>query len=711
MTNLRPPRPAAASRGSSRRQGSGALLTALAAALANHASAQTLPPPIAQAPASASSSAPAPALRNLPEVRVTADPLAGDELRSTRPTSVMQAADIERNMDPSLGGTLAQQPGVQSSAFGTAAGRPVIRSHDGARVRVTQNGLDTMDVSSLSPDHAIAADPLSAERIEILRGPATLFYGGGAVGGLVNVVTRTIPTERLDSLTGHALLSVDSASRGHSEAVALRAGAGGLNWSASVFERAGRDYRIPGQIVAGDPESRARRLPNSFARGDGFSGGVSWVGDRVTLGVAHSALSNHYGIPSEDGVAIRLDQHRTEALALFDQPLPGITRVRATLADGHYRHDEVEASGEIGTAFRSNGREARIEVTHVAIAGLRGVLGIQSRERNLSASGEEAYIPTAHERSDALFYVAERSVGPARLEFGWRTERTRLRPDAGSGLADRRFSLDSLSVGASLPLAPGYTLAANLSSSQRAPVIEELYANGPHAATGTFEIGDGQLQRERSLNLDLSLRRTGGPLRWKIGAYANRFRNYVYGRGTDENGDSVADRVSAENEIENSAADPGAGEFTRLVYTQGRARFTGLEAEMSYRFAGTPYAVRLFGDMARGRIEGQGNVPRLAPSRVGFSADVESGPWSGFLSVLAVSGQRRVAVLETTTPGYTRVDAEIAYRMSGASSRSVTVFLQGRNLLNETIRVHTSYIKDLVPQPGRTVMAGVRARF
>ncbi|MBP8307006.1 MAG: TonB-dependent receptor [Burkholderiaceae bacterium] len=701
MTDPRPQCPTTAPWGPPCRRAPGArvagLTAGLAAILAANASAQTTPA--------------APALRSLPEVRVTADPLAGDELRSTRPIGVLQAADIERNLDTSLGGTLAQQPGVQSSGFGTAAGRPVIRSQDGARVRVTQNGLDTMDVSTLSPDHAIAADPLAAERIEILRGPATLFYGGGAVGGLVNVVTRTIPTERLESLTGHALLSVDSASRGHSEAVALRAGAGGLNWSASVFERAGRDYRIPGQIVASDPESRARRLPNSFARGDGYSGGVSWIGDRVTLGVAHSALSNHYGIPSEDGVAIRLEQHRTEALALLERPLPGIARLRATLADGRYRHDEVEPGGDIGTAFRSSGREARVEATHDALAGVRGVLGLQSRQRSLSASGEEAYIPNASERSDALFYVAERSFGPARLELGWRTERTRLRPDSGTGLADRRFSLDSLSLGASLPVAPGYTLAANLSSSQRAPVIEELYANGPHAATGTFEIGDASLQRERSLNLDVSLRRSGSPLRWKIGVYANRFRNYVFGRGTDDNGDGVADRVSADNVLENSADDPGAGEFTRLVYAQARARFTGLEAEISYRFTGTPYTVRMFGDTARGRIDGQGNVPRLAPARVGFSADAESGPWSGFVSVLAVSGQRRIAVLETTTAGYTRVDAEVAYRLSDSPSRTVTVFLQGRNLLNETIRPHTSYVKDLVPQPGRTVMAGVRARF
>lgn len=683
------------------------LLTPLVALWAGTLCAQTAVPIADPTPGSG----PTPALRVLPEVKITADPLGSDELRSTRPVTVLQARDVERHLDTSLAATLTQQPGVHSSGFGTAAGRPVIRSQDGPRVRVTQNGLDTMDVSTLSPDHAIAADPLAADRIEILRGPATLFYGGGAVGGLVNIVTRSIPTERLESLTGKALLAVDSASRGHTAAAAVQAGAGGLNWTVSVFDRAARDYRIPGQIVASDPESRARRLPNSFARGDGISTGVSWVGERVTLGLAHSELANRYGIPSEEAVFIRLKQRRTEALAIIEQPLPGIARLKATLADGRYRHDEVEGSGDVGTAFRSSGRETRIEVTHQPLAGVRGVFGFQGRERTVAASGAEAYIPTAGERSDALFYVAERALGPARIELGWRTERARLRPEDNTGLAARSFSLGSLSLGASVPVAQGYTLAANLSSSQRAPVIEELYANGPHAATGTFEIGDARLQRERSLNLDFALRKTGGPLRWKFGAYVNRFKNYVHGRSTDVNGDGVADRVSAANELENAAQTPGAGNFTRLIYAQAPARFTGLEGELSYQVTGTPYTLRAFGDTARGRIDGQGNVPRLAPTRVGVAVDFESGAWSGFLSILNVRGQQRLAVLETATAGYTKVDAEIAYLLGADASRSATLFVQGRNLLNETIRPHTSFVKDVVPQPGRTVMAGIRARF
>lgn len=665
---------------------------ACTAALAQSAPREALPAPIV-----------------LPPVRVTADPLGSDPLRATRPIDVLQPPALERVLDTSLGATLSSQPGVHSSGFGAGAGRPVIRGLDGPRIRVTDNGLDTLDVSALSPDHAVAADPLAAERIEILRGPAALPFGGGAVGGLVNVVNERIPLTRLGAPSGRALVASDSASSGHTGAVSLRAGAQGLNWTLGAFDRHAGDYRIPGRIVADDPASTARRLPNSAARGEGFSGGVSWVGERVTIGAAHTALSNRYGIPTEGDVFIRLRQHRSEALARVEQPLPGITQLRATLAEGRYRHEEVEGGGEVGTAFANRGREGRLELAHAPIAGLRGVIGVQLRERTLEARGEEAYVPGARDRNDGLFYVAERALGPARLELGWRGERARLTPEAASGLPARRFGLQALSAGIGLPVGDGYRIVANLGSAQRAPAIEELYASGAHAATATWELGDPSLRAERSLNLDLSLRRTTGTLRWKAGAFANRFANYLYGRTTDENGDGIADRVDHDNQLAN-ATDPGAGEFTRLAYTQAGARFAGLEFELQWRPPASAWTLRAFGDLARGRIDGEGNAPRMAPARLGLAADWQQGPWSGFLSVLAVSSQSRLAALETRTSGYRRVDAEIAHRL-GAGERALTVYVQGRNLLDETIRLHTSWVKDRVPMAGRSVIAGLRARF
>jgi iron complex outermembrane receptor protein len=319
-------------------------------------------------------------------------------------------------------------------------------------------------------------------------------------------------------------------------------------------------------------------------------------------------------------------------------------------------------------------------------------------------------VPGSRDRNDGLFYVAERPAGAARLEFGWRGERASLRPEEASGQPARRYALNAVSAGVSAPLAGGYRLAANLGSAQRAPALEELYAQGAHAATATWEIGNPALRPERSINLDVSLRRTAGALRWKAGAYANRYTNFLYGRATDENGDGVADRVDADNAVLNSAADPGAGEYARIAYTQGHARFVGVEAEIDWRPAGSPWSVRAFGDLARGSIDGEGKAPRMAPARIGVALDWASGSWSGFVSVLSASSQRRVAAFETTTPGYTRIDAEIALRM-GSVAGAPTLFVQGRNLLDETIRPHTSFVKDRVPMPGRSVLVGMRARF
>lgn len=648
----------------------------------------------------------------LPDVTVTASPLNPAEPSMVQPATVLRDATLDRQRDGSLGSTLSQQPGVQESGFGISAGRPVIRGLDGPRVKITQGGLDVADASSLSPDHAVATDPLAARRIEVLRGPATLLYGGGAIGGLVNVVNDRIPLTRLGAVRGQALASADTGTGGHASALGLRGGANGWNWTVDGFDRGAGNYRFPGTAVDGDPDSARGRLPNSGARGRGFGTGLSYVGGRGVLGVAYSEMSSQYGIPSESDVFIRLRQQRVEALGELEQPLPGVALVRFRAGDTRYRHDEVEGgSGEIGTAFRNRGREQRVELVHEPVMGVRGALGLQSNSRTLAAIGEEAYVPSAREASQALFYVGERAFGPARVEFGWRSERVRLTPRDTPDLPARRFGLDALSLGGSLALGGGYALSAGVTSGQRAPAIEELYASGLHAATSTFEIGNPELRAERSTNVDFALRKTVGPLQGRLGVYANRFANYIHGDLTDTNGDGVADRVDEAGTVVNGPDDPAAGDLKRIAYAQGPARFRGVEFELAWRPTGSAFGLRTFGDVARGRLVGEGNAPRMSPSRIGAALDWREGPWSGFVSAVFARRQGRVAALETATGGYTRIDGEIAYTLPGGAGTSTTLFLQGRNLLNERIRLHTSFVKDLVPQPGRTLIAGVRARF
>ncbi|HYF59136.1 MAG TPA: TonB-dependent receptor [Burkholderiaceae bacterium] len=657
----------------------------------------------------------------LPDVSVTATPLGDTPTRSSRPISVLRDAELDRRLGGSLGETLERLPGVTSSGFGTAAGRPVVRGQSGPRVGVVDNGLDTLDVSALSPDHAVPLDPLSLRQVEVLRGPATLLYGSGSIGGLVNGVSERIPTTALRGTSGEALAAGDSASRGALGSLRLRGGtagrpgaqgSGSLNWTLGGFARDAGDYRIPGTAVRGDPSSASGRLPNSDAESRGASGGLSWTDRWGAVGVAHSTLDARYGIPSEDGVFIDQSNRRTEGLVELDAPVPGLESLRLRTAEVRYRHSEIErASGEVGTRFDSRGRDTRLETVHAPLLGVRGALGVQSRTRALGASGDEAYVPSARERERALFWVGERAFGPARIELGVRAGRADRDPDAASGAAARRFDLGSWSLGGVVPIAGPIALSANYGVSQRAPAIEELYANGPHAATRTFEIGDASLSKERARNLEVALRQDSGPVRWKAGAFEQRFSSYVTGVATDVNGDGVADRVEDDGTIVNDPTDPGAGELSRLAILQAPARFRGLEAELSWQPAGSPWTVRAFGDRVRAAVDGFGAAPRTPPERVGLSLDYAQGPWSGFVSALHAARQDRAGELESPTPGWTRVDAEVARTWRLSADRSATFFVQGRNLTDADIRLATSFVRDRVPMPGRSVFAGLRVRM
>lgn len=665
----------------------------------------------------------------LQDVSVTATPLGDTPLQSSQPVSVLRGAELDRRRGASLGETLDGLPGVHSSGFGTAASRPVIRGFSGPRVGVKENGLDTMDASALSPDHAVAVDPLEARQIEVLRGPATLLYGSGAIGGLVNAVSDRIPTSPQTGLRGDALLGLDSASREKLGSLRLRggwqpgarpadgaaparSGGGSLNWTLGAFDRDAKDYAIPGNAVRGDPTSASGRLPNSFSESRGLSGGVSWTDRWGAAGLSHSGIDSRYGIPSEDGVFIDLRNRRTEGLVELDAPLPGLETVRVRTADVRYRHQEIEgASGEVGTVFDSRGRDTRLDAVHLPLLGIRGALGLHSRQRTLSASGEEAYVPSTRERENALFWVGERSIGPGRLEFGFRQGRATRTPDAASGFDERRFDLTSYSLGGVVPVFGPVALSLTAGSSQRAPAIEELYANGTHAATRTFEIGDPALAKERSRNVEVALRQATGPLRWKAGAYRQRFSSYVAGFSTDDDGDGIADRVDDTNTIVNSATDPTAGEYTRLAYRQAPATFTGFELEAAWQPVASPWTLRGYADRVRGTVEGFGAAPRTPPLRIGITVDYAAGPWAGFVSVLRAAAQERTSPLETETPGYTRVDAEASYGWSLGADRRATLFVQGRNLLNEDIRLATSFVRDVVPMPGRSVYAGLRLRM
>jgi iron complex outermembrane recepter protein len=641
----------------------------------------------------------------LPEVRVNAVPFIASPLDNTQPVNVLRGNELNQAVRSTLGETLSSHtPGVQNSGFGLGAGRPVIRGLDGPRIKTTENGSDTLDVSAISSDHVVSANPLAARAIEIVRGPATLLYGGSAIGGLVNIVSNLIPLKALDKTA--VTYFADGNKGNHNAAFNVQGGLKGFNFSMGAFDKKLGDYKTPLGVQT-----------NSFANADGISAGGSYVGSRGLIGLGVSTNNSRYGAVAEPDVFLSQKQTKVDLLGELYQPVTGIEKISFKRAQNRYQHQEVEAAtNAVGTQFNLQGSDARLEVIHDPLFGIKGVFGLSFLDKKLEVSGAEAYIPNARSKNQALLYVAEKRLGAVKTEFGIRHENARINPDPSSGFNQQKFSLNSLSAGVNVPIAPGFSLLSNLSRNERAPVTEELFANGPHIASGTFEIGSASLQKERSTNIDLGVQYNAEALQLKVSTYRNRFNSFIYGQLTDANGDGVPDRTDDAGAIQNDPANPGAGDLKRLEYSQAKALFRGIELEAQWRPKASNFGFRGFADLARGTLEGaaQGIVPRMSPTRISALVDYKttmgSAIVSGYLQAMRVQGVSRLAAQETATNGYTLVNSELAYKLS-SSTNSPTVYVQGRNLLNQVVRLHTSYIKDVAPMPGRTLIVGVRGQF
>ncbi len=656
----------------------------------------------AEAQQSNTETAPASKIQKAEKITVKATLLDAPVTELAQPATVLGEEDLRRKRAASLGDTLSHELGVQSSAFGPGAGRPIIRGLDGPRIRVLENGVGTLDVSTISPDHMVTTESSHAEQIEILRGPASLLYGSGAIGGVVNVVSNLIPAVAQTMLTGNLELRTASATQEKTAAVNLAGGNGSMAWHLDGFKRKTANYKIPGRVNPDDSDSPSGKLPDSYVDAQGTGAGISWTGAGGYLGAGVSSLRNHYGIPSGEGTHIALRQTRYETAGEAVQPFSNVERIKFRLAHNDYQHAEIESSGEVGTTFKNKGTETRLEVQHLPIAGFKGAFGLQLQDQDFAALGEEAIIPPTQSRARALFVVEQKEIGNWTLNGGVRFERESRRPE--SDLPSRNFSLGTISTGLVWKFLPEHNFSVNFTQAQRAPSVEELYSHGAHHATATFDMGDPALGKEASRNVDLTLRKTSGALKWKINVFANRMKNYVFAKSIDSNGDGMADRLDDEG-----ALTPD-GEFLVQQFSHADAHFRGYEAELVYQPEKAGAALRVFTDRVQGRLVQGGNLPRISPPRFGVEWGYARGPWSHNLTVMRVQKQNRVAELETPTPGYTKVNAEISY-LWNAPGASYLLFLQGNNLLDRDIRVHTSYLKHTAPQSGRSLNLGLRVTF
>ncbi len=620
----------------------------------------------------------------LPEVVVNAMPLKQSVDEVITPVIVLSGAALDDVKSNTIGETVSREIGVQTTAFGAGVGRPVIRGLDGPRVSVLSNGLGSGDVSTVSQDHAVAIEPFLADQIEILKGPSTLLYGSGAIGGVVNFVDGRIPQSIPgNGISGRAEIRGNTVADERTGSARIDAGAGNFAFHFDGSYRDADDYKIPGGT-----------LDNSFVKTKSGAFGASYIGDRGYVGFSVSRYLDNYGNPAEPGdaeeggVTLQLAQTRYNVKGELNQPLPGFDALRFSLGHTDYKHTEFEGA-ETGTIFLNQGNEGRIELVQSQLGGWDGAFGLQFLDRQFEAIGEEAFIPKTSTRGFGLFGIQQREFGALKLELGARIDKQSSDPQDDAKVD---FTPVSFSLGGSYRLSDQWHVTANFDRAQRAPAEEELFANGPHVATEAFEIGNPDMSKETANQFEVGLHFHSDFVEGKLAAYTNRFSDYIYLVDTGEIEDDLAVRQ----------------------WTQADARFHGFEAEAKFRLAENTsgrYDLRLWGDTVRARLDDGGNLPRIAPARVGADLGWKNDAWCASVGAAHYFAQNRASEFETTTDGFTLVNAHLSYAIPASGSLDWEVFADANNLTNQTARLATSYIKDLAPLPGRSLAFGVRAYF
>lgn len=651
----------------------------------------------------------------LQRIEVSASAFGRSALELSQPVEIISGEDLDLLSQASIGETLSSQLGVTSTYFGPASGRPVIRGLTGNRVRVQQDGIGSMDASALSPDHAVAIEPLLIDSVEVVKGPATLLYGNGAFGGVINMTDSRIPEELpFAPVSGAAEIRGDTAAGENTLVARLDGAAGNLAWHVDAFTRKTDEVEIPGVAeseILHEAEGHEEEEPfmgileNSDMETRGGAIGGSWIGENGFFGLSMSKYGSNYGVPGhaheeeegehaedeeehhDEGVRIDLNQTRYDLKGRRDNPFSGIETLKFRAGYNDYDHQEIE-EGAVATTFTNKEYDARLEMVHAPLAEWRGAFGVQLQDRDFAALGEEAYVPPTESQSIGLFLVEEREFDDWRVELGGRFE---TQDQDSLGFASQSDTAFSTSAGLVRKLGDAQSVGVNLTRAQRIPDIEERYSNGPHLATLQYEIGNQALDNETANNIDLTWRKAGDGLKWTVNLFYNRVNDFIY--------------------LQNAGTE--LDELPVAVYTQADAVLKGYEAEIMFPLLATEtdsLELRLFSDHTRGTLIDGGNLPRIPPMRVGLGLDYTGSQWTAGVQAIRYDEQDELAAFELPTEGYTMLDASIGYRVF-TPHVDWNIFLRASNLLDEEARRHTSFLKDLAPLPGRNFTLGIRAGF
>ena len=641
--------------------------------------------------------------------------------------AVIQAAELTQALRPSIGETLEHTPGVTATSFGPTASRPVLRGLQGERVRVLTDGIGAIDVSNTSADHAPVVNPLLAERIEVLRGPQSLLYGASAIGGVVNVIDRRIPVKVPDEPVHlGALATYGSAANERSVAATadVQAGQGWVlhadgSWSKSDDMRIGgfaltpalRAQALASSLLSPTPGSTVDfaanaavqdTLPNTAARSWNAGAGMSYIKESGNIGMAYSHTDSLYGVPirfatlpgqDQEAPRITLKQDRIDARAEVTPHGDWVDRLSFRFGYADYHHAELGPDGSVGTTFFDKGLEARLELAQANRGGWKGASGLQLVRRDFNVVGDEAFLPKNHTGQFGLFTVQQFDSGPLKIEAGARFEHERVSSSPTPSqpqfpAATRNFSTFSGALGGAYDFAPRWKFGINLSRTERAPAAEELFANGPHAGTEAFELGEPDLKPERATSAEAILRGGGPGYTLEASIYHTWFANFVYDDRTGASVDGLP------------------------VYQtrQADARYYGFEVQTKVtlaRIGNWTLNADGLADYVHATIAGYGPAPRIPSLRLLGGIGLASDKWDLHGEVERVTAQNRVATNETATPGYTMVNLEAGWKPWGVD-RPLSFVLSANNLFDVNARRHASFLKDYAPLSGRDLRLTAR---
>lgn len=678
---------------------------------------------------------------HLEEITITARSLEGAGLLV--PAQQLSGAALAQRLGSTLGETLDNLPGIANSSYGPNVGRPTIRGMDGDRIRILQNSGANMDVSGLSFDHAVPIDPLTTERIEVLRGPATLLYGGSAIGGVVNVIDNRIARERAfdaqGGVMGKAELRAGGAANERSTGAMVESGTDKFAIHVDAFDRSTQNLKVPKDLscTANGVTTTQKRVCNSASDSKGGAVGGTLLFDRGYLGVSTSEYKSTYGTVAEPTVTIGMVRRHHALEGKLRDVGDWLQDVKFQGGYTQYSHTEYD-SNVAGTQFDNAGLDMRLEARQRSVAvgqgmQLEGTVGLQRERNNLHAVGDEKFVPTSRTQSTALFTYQALKTAWGQWTAGARSESVSIQslenigPNNENLAQTKTFNPTSFALGVMRNLREGeaqngWQLTGNLSTSQRAPKDYELFAYGPHAATGAYEIGSSTMALEKATQLDLGGEWKNGLHKFGVTAFASEFANFI----------SLQSSGSYKTSAGVSASGSAATDLPVYNFQGVRARFIGLESNAKLRMVGGQQALlskdalhgavdlELRGDVVRADDLTNGRpLPRIAPMRLGADALWSQNAWGARFGFLHAGAQNRMPTYSNVTPvttaSYTTWNAGLNYHAHSGPTHWM-FFAKLDNLTNKLAYSSTSVLTQSMgssapPLAGRSVKVGLQASF